>query len=60
MFAPWLKRNALKRKTTKRGLMVSRQTAPSLILLISMMGFFVAVGLFVLQQTYAAGTIFGR
>lgn len=58
MFQPWLKRSSLKQKNAKRGLLVVSPTGPSFILLLSMIGFFIAVGIFVMTQTYAAGTYF--
>jgi hypothetical protein len=58
MFSLWLKRSSLKRKNDKRSLLVTQPTGPSLIMLLSLIGFFIALGVFVMQRTYAAGTLF--
>jgi hypothetical protein len=59
MFTSWLRRDSLKRKPAKRSFVV-QSSGPNIILLLTIVGFFVAVGIFVLQQSYAAGTLFGH
>ena len=60
MFSSWVKRSSLKRKSSRPVLILPPPTGSNLVLLLSLMGLFVAMGVFVLQQTYAAGTIFGK
>lgn len=58
MFTPWIKRTAIKRKSAKRSdKLVLSAMGVSPILLLSMMGLFIALGIFVVQRSYAAGTL---
>ncbi len=55
MFQAWLKRSALKQKTGRRSLLISAATGPNRILLLGLLGIFIALGVFVISTSYAAG-----
>jgi hypothetical protein len=55
MFAPWIRKKALKRKPRKQSKrLVIDGERPNVIALVSVTGLLVAVGIFVLQRTLAA------
>ena len=56
MFTPWLKRSALKRKTDKRGLLVAGPGRQNFIFMMTLVGIFLVLGIFVMAKSYAAGT----
>ncbi|HSX03052.1 MAG TPA: hypothetical protein VLI05_07150 [Candidatus Saccharimonadia bacterium] len=56
MFNSWIKRSSLKRKVSQRAIMMATPSRPSLVMLLTLVGFFIAIGVFVMSKSYAAGT----
>ncbi len=60
MLTSWLKRSSLKRKNKQFGLLMASSGQPSMVMLLSIVGLFIALGIFVIGSSYAAGTFFNR